>query len=140
MAVTMAVTAMATGSRPPTAGGGAAAARGGPGSHCGSCEARAGVASGAGATAVVGALTVGCDGQGGEAAVATHLREQLVDHHETDAEAAQPRGRVREPLRRQPAAVAQLDGEIHLRPEPRARALDGGAAHLSRREEGLHQG
>ena len=71
--------------------------------------------------------------------MATHLREQLVDHHETDAEAAQPRGRVREPLRRLPAAVTQLDGEIHLRAEPRARALNGGAAHLARRKEGLNR-
>mgnify|MGYP004277105663 FL=1 len=71
--------------------------------------------------------------------MATHLRQQLVDHHEAHAEAAQPRGRVREPLRRQPAAVTQLDCEIHLRPEPRARALEGGAARLARREEGLHQ-
>ena len=65
------------------------------------------------------------------------LRQQLVDHHEAHAEAAQPRARLCEALRRQPAAMAQLDGEMHLWAEPRARALDGGAAGLPRREEGL---
>ena len=33
--------------------------------------------------------------------------------------------------------MAQLDGEMHLRAEPCARALHGGAAGLARREEGL---
>ena len=33
--------------------------------------------------------------------------------------------------------MAQLDSELHLRAEPCARALDGGAAGLARREEGL---
>jgi hypothetical protein len=36
--------------------------------------------------------------------------------------------------------MAQLDSEVHLRAEPCARALDGGAAGLARREEGLVAG
>ena len=36
--------------------------------------------------------------------------------------------------------MAQLDSELHLRAEPCARALDGGAAGLARREEGLLAG
>ena len=33
--------------------------------------------------------------------------------------------------------MAQLEGEVQLRAQPCARALDGGAAGLARREEGL---
>ena len=50
------VTAMATGSRPPSAGGGAAAAHGGPGSHCGTWRQKQGWHRRAVATAEVGVV------------------------------------------------------------------------------------